>query len=453
MPAKRRASRTGRETGAGSDGCEGAADSRRMAPSRPTAGSIARVRHQDHPDAPAGPGVRGESGPMNLPMLSHKASRFAESVIRGMSIEAAAHGAVNLAQGMPDFPAPAEVKAAACQAIESDLNQYAVTWGAKDLRQAVAEHAGWHLGLAVDPETEITVTCGSTEAMLVALLALINPGDEVVLTQPFYENYWPDCVLAGAVPRFVPLRPPGWRLDPEELAEAFNDRTKAVILCNPNNPTGAVMTRDELGAVAALCREWDVVAVTDEIYEHILYDGREHVALASLDGMRDRTVTIGGMSKTYAVTGWRVGTMIAPADLTRAFRQVHDYVTIGAAAPLQAAGAVAYRLPRAYYDHLKADYQARRDALCATLLEVGFGLTPPEGAYYVMADASAFAADGDDVAFARRLVREVGVAAVPGSSFFLDQEPDRPYLRFCFCKRDATLAEAARRLARLRATA
>ena len=386
---------------------------------------------------------------MHPPLLSHKASRFTESVIRGMSIEAARHGAVNLAQGMPDFPAPSEVKAAACRAIEADVNQYAITWGAKGLREAVAEHAGWHLGLAVDPETEVTVTCGSTEAMLVTLLSLINPGDEVILTQPFYENYWPDCVIAGAVPRFVPLRAPGWRFDPDELADAFNDRTKAIILCNPNNPTGTVFSRDDLDAVAALCRKWDVTAVTDEIYEHIVYDGRQHVALASLEGMRERSVTIGGMSKTYAVTGWRVGTILAPPHLTRAFRQMHDYVSIGAAAPLQEAGAVAYRLPRPYYDALAADYQARRDKLCGALVDLGFDLEPPHGAYYVMADFNAFGA-ADDVAFARHLVRDVGVATVPGSSFFHEKELGRRYVRFCFCKKDETLDKAVDRLRKLR---
>ncbi len=386
---------------------------------------------------------------MQLPLLSHKAARFTESVIRGMSIEALKHGAVNLAQGMPDFPAPAELKAAACRAIEADVNQYAITWGAKDLRAAIAEHAEWHLGLVVDPETEITVTCGSTEAMLVALLSLINPGDEVILSQPFYENYWPDCVLAGAVPRFAPLHPPGWTFDPDDLAEAFNDRTKAIVLCNPNNPTGTVFTRDDLEAIAALCRRWNVVAITDEIYEHIVYDGRPHVALAGLDGMRERSVTISGMSKTYAVTGWRVGTMIAPPHLTHAFRQVHDYVSIGAAAPLQEAGAFAYRMPRAYYAKLAADYQARRDRLCSALLEVGFDLQPPHGAYYVMADITAFGAT-DDVAFARHLVRDFGVATVPGSSFFHDKALGRHYIRFCFCKRDDTLDEAIARLHRLR---
>ena len=386
---------------------------------------------------------------MLAPLLSQKSSRFTESVIRGMSIEAAKFGAVNLAQGMPDFPAPAEIKVAACRAIEADFNQYAITWGASDLRHAVADHAAWHLGLDVDPETEITVTCGSTEAMLVALLALINPGDEVILSQPFYENYWPDCVLAGATPRFVPVRPPGWTFDSDELAAAFNDKTKAIVLCNPNNPTGTVFTREELDQVAALCRKWDVIAITDEIYEHILYDGRPHVALASLEGMRERSVTIGGMSKTYAVTGWRIGTIIAPKELTYAFRQVHDYVSIGAAAPLQAAGVVAYRMPRDYYTHLAADYQNRRDRLCGALIDLGFELQLPQGAYYVMAGINAFGAT-DDVAFARHLVREVGVATVPGSSFFRDKELGRGYVRFCFCKRDETLNLAVERLRKLR---
>jgi aminotransferase len=281
--------------------------------------------------------------------------------------------------------------------------------------------------------------------MLVALISLINPGDEVILSQPFYENYWPDCVLAGATPRFVPVRPPGWKFDPDELAAAFNDRTKAIVLCNPNNPTGAVFTREDLEPIAALCRKWDVVAITDEIYEHILFDGREHVALAGLDGMRERSVTVGGMSKTYSVTGWRVGTILANPTLTKTFRQIHDFVSIGAAAPLQEAGAIAYRLPRTYYDHLARDYQARRDRFCKALWEVGFEFEAPEGAYYIMAGIERFGA-ADDVEFARKLVREIGVATVPGSSFFQEKALGRGYTRFCFCKKDETLDEAARRL-------
>jgi len=386
---------------------------------------------------------------MQFPLIAEKASRFTESVIRGMSIEALKYDAVNLAQGMPDFPAPQVLKDAACRAIQDDVNQYAITWGARNLRQAIAEHAAWHLGLKVDPKSEITVTCGSTEAMLVVLLSLINPGDEVILSQPFYENYWPDCVLASAIPQFVPVRPPHWRFDPEELASAFNDRTKAIVLCNPNNPTGAVFTRDDLKAIAALCRKWNVIAITDEIYEHIVYDGRPHASIAALDGMYERSVTISGMSKTYAVTGWRIGTITAPYPLTRTFRQIHDFVSIGAAAPLQEAGAVAYRLPRDYYARLAAEYQARRDRLCRVLWDVGFQFDPPEGAYYIMAGIDAFGAD-DDVAFARHLVRDVGVATVPGSSFFQDKALGRPYVRFCFCKRSETLDAAAERLRTLR---
>ncbi len=386
---------------------------------------------------------------MQHPLLSTKATRFTESVIRGMSVEARTHGAVNLAQGMPDFPAPQPIKDAACQAIQRDINQYAITWGASNLRQAIAEHASWYLGLEVDPETEITVTCGSTEAMLVTLLALMNPGDEVILTEPFYENYWPDCVLAGATPRYLPIRPPHWTFDPDELAACFNDRTKAIILCNPNNPTGTVFSREELEQVAALCRKWDVIAITDEIYEHIIYDGRPHVSMATLDGMRDRSVTVSGMSKTYAVTGWRVGTILAPPKLTHAFRQIHDYVSIGAAAPLQEAGAVAYRMPRDYYDHLAADYQARRDRLCNALIEIGFDLELPQGAYYVMANIEAFGATSD-FEFARFLVQSIRVATVPGSSFFNQKELGRSYVRFCFCKRDETLDEAIHRLRKLR---
>jgi aminotransferase len=386
---------------------------------------------------------------MHGTLISEKAARFTESVIRGMTIEARKYGAINLAQGMPDFPAPSVIKDAACQAIQDDINQYAITWGSTGLRQAIAEHAGWHSNLTVDPETEITVTCGCTEAMLVALLSLVNPGDEVILTQPFYENYWPDCVLAGATPRFVPLRPPHWRFDPDELSRAFNDRTKAIILCNPNNPTGTVFSRVDLEQIAALCLKWDVIAITDEIYEHIIYDGRPHVALAALDGMRDRSVTISGMSKTYAVTGWRIGTMIASPRLSHAFRQVHDFVSIGAAAPLQEAGAVAYRLPRDYYSELSAAYQKRRDRFCHALGEIGFGFEPPEGAYYLMAEISAFGVR-DDVEFARYLVREIGVATVPGSSFFRDKALGRSYVRFCFCKRDETLDSAAERLRKLR---
>jgi aminotransferase len=297
----------------------------------------------------------------------------------------------------------------------------------------------------VDPEREITVTCGSTEGMIATMLAIIDPGDEVVVFEPFYENYGPDVILSGATPRFVPLRPPDWTFDPDELRAAFSERTKAVVVCNPGNPTGNVFTREQLSEIAALCEEFDAVAVTDEIYEHILYDGAEHVCVASLPGMRDRSVVVNSLSKTYSVTGWRVGYVIAPPDLTGAIRKVHDFLTVGAAAPLQEAGAVALRFPREYYDRLAADYARRRDLLLPALERAGFRCYAPRGAYYVMTDISEFGFE-DDVAFATHLVRDVGVAVVPGSSFYSRRELGRHQVRFTFCKRDETLVAAAERL-------
>ncbi|HSH69603.1 MAG TPA: aminotransferase class I/II-fold pyridoxal phosphate-dependent enzyme [Deferrisomatales bacterium] len=381
--------------------------------------------------------------------ISHKARRFTESVIREMTRHAVAHGAVNLAQGFPDFPCPQELKDAACAAIQDDVNQYAITWGAQEFREALAVKTLQFLGIDVDPESEITVTCGSTEAMIATLLALVDPGDEVVVFEPFYENYGPDAVLCGAEPRHVPLRPgpEGWTFDPGELRAAFGPRTRAVILNTPNNPTGKVFSRDELQQIAALCVEFDAVAVTDEIYEHILFDGAEHIALATLPGMRERTVTVGGMSKTYSVTGWRIGTAIAPPDLTAAIRKVHDFLTVGAAAPLQRAGVTALQFPPAYYADLAASYRAKRDRFVPVLEEVGFRCFRPQGAYYVMAEFGAFS-DEDSTAFARRLIRDAGVATVPGASFFSSPAAGDHLVRFCFCKQDATLDEAAARLRR-----
>jgi aminotransferase len=395
--------------------------------------------------------------------ISQKASRFTESVIREMTREAMKHGAVNLSQGFPDFPAPPEIKEAARRAIEADVNQYAITWGAKDLREAIAAKAGWYLGLEVDPEREITVTCGSTEAMIAAMMAVVDPGDEVVVFEPFYENYAPDAILADAVPRYVPLRAPDWSFDRDELRAAFNERTRAIVVCNPNNPTGKVFGREELEFIAGLCIEHDALCFSDEIYEHILYPrtGRpvEHTSMAQIEGMRSRTVVINSMSKTYSVTGWRVGWAIAPPEITAAIRKVHDFLTVGAAAPLQAAGAFALGLPRAYYDDLQAKYAARREALLGVLRGAGFTAWEPDGAYYVMTDVSPFAHLGhaNDVDFTRFLVREIGVACVPGSSFYspghvAELGGDRQ-VRFCFCKTDETLAAAAQRLERLRALA
>ena len=379
---------------------------------------------------------------------SKKTARFTESVIREMTRLSNEHGGVNLAQGFPDFPAPTSVKEAACEAIRADINQYAVTWGAAPLREAVAREFTRRHGVPVDADAQVTVCCGSTEAMITTLLASVDPGDEVVVFEPFYENYGPDAILSGAVPRYVTLREPGWTFDPDELAAVFNNQTRAIIINSPNNPTGKVFTADELERIATLCQRWDVLAVTDEIYEHIIYDGQRHVPMATIDGMADRTVTINSLSKTFSVTGWRVGWAIAPARLTGAIRKVHDFLTVGAAAPLQAAGAAALGLPDTYYVELAARYQRRRDLLLDILARHRFECYRPAGAYYVMTDLTAFGAT-DDVEFARDLVREVGVAAVPGSSFYRSADLGRTKLRFCFCKQDATLREADRRLAQL----
>jgi len=381
-------------------------------------------------------------------MLSRKAERFTESVIREMTRLALKHGAVNLAQGFPDFPAPAEIKRAAQEAIAADINQYAITWGAKPLRHAIAEKFGRTQGVEIDPEREITVCCGSTEAMISAMMAVINPGDEVVIFEPFYENYGPDAILSGAVPRFIKLRPPNWSFDRDELAAAFGPQTKAIILNTPNNPTGKVFRRAELEFIRDLCVRWNAFAITDEIYEHILYDGAEHLSMARVDGMRALTITINGMSKTYSVTGWRVGWAIAVPEVTAAVRKVHDFLTVGAAAPLQQAGAVALRLPERYYQKLAADYLLRRDRMLEILERAGFRCFKPEGAYYIMTDISGFGFP-DDVAFARYLVQEIGVAVVPGSSFYNNPADGAQQVRFTFCKTEKTLAAAAERLAKL----
>jgi aspartate/methionine/tyrosine aminotransferase len=386
--------------------------------------------------------------------ISEKAARFTESVIREMTREAMQHDALNLAQGFPDFAAPEQIKRAAVRAIGEDVNQYAITWGAKDFRDAIARKTAWYLGLDVDPETEITVTCGSTEGMIATLMATVDPGDEVVVFEPFYENYGPDAILSGARPRHVRLRPPEWSFDPDELRAAFNERTRAIIVCNPNNPAGKVFSRAEMERIAALCREFDALCITDEIYEHILYDGPDgeplrHLSMAQLEGMRERTVVVNSLSKTYSVTGWRVGYCIAPPPISSAIRKVHDFLTVGAPAPLQAAGAVALELPPEYYQHLRSDYQARRDLLLPALEAAGLRAYRPDGAYYVMTDLGDYGF-ADDVEFARFLVREVGVAVVPGSSFYQDPRAGSRLLRFCFSKRDETLHAAAERLQRIR---
>ncbi|HZN13331.1 MAG TPA: aminotransferase class I/II-fold pyridoxal phosphate-dependent enzyme [Acidimicrobiales bacterium] len=384
-----------------------------------------------------------------MTQISSKAGTFTESVIREMTRLAMAHDAINLAQGFPDFGCPQELKDAAKAAIDADVNQYAITWGAKEFRDAIAEKvARTYPGWAVDPEREVCVTCGSTEAMIAACLALLNPGDEVVIFEPWYENYGPDTILSGAVPRYVTLREPDWTFHDAELAAAFGPKTRAVIINTPHNPTGKVFGRAELESIAALCAKWGAWVFTDEIYEHIHYLGPGgHVPPATVPGLEDRTVTINALSKTYAVTGWRVGWTLAPPAATDAIRKVHDFLTVGAAAPLQQAGAAAMRLPAEYYDHLGRDYQARRDLLCDALEKVGFTLRRPDGAYYVMCDTREFDPVGDDVAFARRLVTDVGVAAVPASSFYRAGIPDgKRKIRFAFPKRLETLQAAVDRL-------
>ena len=386
--------------------------------------------------------------------LSDKVAHFTESVIREMTRQAMQYGAINLAQGFPDFPAPAEIKRAAQEAIEGDVNQYAITWGAKNLRNAIARQMQAWQGIQVDPETQVTVCCGSTEAMISTLLAICNADDEVVIFEPFYENYGPDAVLSGAKPRFVKLRPPTtpdgeWTFDERELRAAFHNHTKAIILNTPNNPTGKVFTRAELELIRKLCIEFDVVAITDEIYEHILYDDTEHISIARFDGMGERTVTINGLSKSYSVTGWRVGWTVAPPAITNAIRKVHDFLTVGAPAPLQEAGAVALSLPATYYQELATRYRTRRDHLMPALTDAGFRCFRPRGAYYVMTDISKFGY-ANDVAFSQYLVREIGVASVPGSSFYNDPRDGAQQVRFAFCKRPETLDEAAARLKKLR---
>lgn len=381
---------------------------------------------------------------VRMPRISVKASQFTESIIRDMTRQILLHhptDGVNLAQGMPDFAAPQELKDAAARAIADDHNQYAITWGQPPLRRAIADTYSEAWGQPIDAEREITVCCGATEAVLASIMAIIDPGDEVVVFSPFYENYGPDCILAGATPRFVTLHEPDWSIDPDELRAAFSSRTRGIVVNTPHNPTGKVFTRQEMELIAELCIEHDAVAFTDEIYEHLVYEGT-HISLATLPGMRERTVTINGLSKTFSVTGWRLGFAIAPPQLTDAIRKVHDFMTIGAAAPLQLAAAVALQLPSSYYANLLADYRQRRDFLLPVLRERGFEVFEPHGAYYVMTDISAFGYESD-LQFADYLVREVGVATVPGSSFYHDPGLGKNKVRFAYPKRLETLQRAA----------
>jgi aminotransferase len=381
-------------------------------------------------------------------MLARRVQLFTESVIREMTRLAHQYGAINLGQGMPEFDAPQEIKDAACRAIQEGVNQYAITWGAPVLRQAIARKARAFNGIDCDPDANVTVCCGATECMMATVMALVDPGDEIIIFQPFYENYGPDARLSGATPVWVSLRPPDWTFDPDELRRAFSPRTRALILNTPNNPTGHVFSREELSFIAGLCQEHNVYALSDEIYEHIIYSDRPHVSIASLPGMAERTVTISGLSKTFSVTGWRLGYCIAPAELTSGIRKAHDFLTVGAPHPLQVAGAVALGLPPSYYESLREGYRRRKEVFLPYLRRAGFEVFEPEGAYYVMTDVSGLGAK-DDVQFVMKMTREVGVSAVPGSSFYSPAERGRTKVRFMFAKKEETLHEAGERLLRL----
>jgi aminotransferase len=380
---------------------------------------------------------------------SERARSFTESVIRDMTRVCLKHQGVNLAQGFPDFPAPAEIKEAAIRAIRSDFNQYAITWGTPSLRKAIADKFAWYNGVTMDPDTEITVCCGSTEAMIASLMAIVNPGEEVIVFEPYYENYGPDTILCGSQARFITLHEPDWHFDERELSQAFNNRTKAIIINTPNNPTGKVFSHEELQFIANLCLKWGVVAVTDEIYEHILYDGAKHISIASLPGMRDQTITINSISKTYSLTGWRVGWAIAPSHLTASIRKVHDFLTVGAPHPLQEAAAIALQMDRGYYRILADEYREKRDFLSHVLEETGFHIYRPHGAYYIMTDVGHFGFP-DDVTFAFYLVEKIGVATVPGSSFYSIPSLGATKVRFCFPKKMETLQLAAEKLKKLK---
>jgi aminotransferase len=381
-------------------------------------------------------------------LAAKRTATFTESVIREMTRIATMHQAVNLAQGFPDFAMPEPMKEAACTAIRGDINQYAVTWGTPVLRQAIAEKYRRWYNMEVDPDLNVTVTCGATEAMATVFLALMDAGDEVIIPEPFYENYGPDAILAGAKPVFVGMDRPNWTLDPDKLRKAFNSKTKAIVVNTPHNPTGRVLTREEMDLIAQLCIEHDAWAITDAPYEHMVYSGHHH-EIATWPGMRERTITISSLSKTYSCTGWRIGWIIAPPAQTSPIRKVHDFLTVGAPAPLQTAAAVGFAFDAEYYNHFTADYKAKREFMTNVLREVGFEFSVPEGAYYIFADFSKLS-DLDDVTFAKWMTQEIGVATVPGSSFYSKKEDGRSFTRFAFCKKQETLDHAAERLSRLR---
>ncbi len=373
---------------------------------------------------------------------------IADSVFGEMTRLARLHNAVNLSQGFPDFEAPQVIKDAACAAIQAEQNQYAPPYGTKALRDAIASDFSRRYAVPLVADEQVTVCCGSTEAMMSSMLSCLDPGDEVIVFEPFYENYGPDAILAGAEPKYVRLREPDWRFDPDELTKAFNNRTRAIVINSPNNPTGKVFSRDELQQIADLCVKYDVLAISDEIYERIVYSGYAHVPISSLPGMADRTITISGLSKTYSVTGWRIGWAISPPSLTGGIRKIHDFLTIAAPTPFHDAAVAALSMEEGFYARLVSDYQAKRDVMMDILGRHGFTAYSPGGAYYTMVDVSRFGFSSDSE-FAQYLVKDIGVATIPGSSFYSDPSTAPQTVRFCFSKRDETLFEADRRLARL----
>lgn len=381
-----------------------------------------------------------------MPRIADRLSGFTESVIREMTRVANAQGAINLSQGFPDFDPPAELVKVAKEALAGDYHQYAITWGAPQFREALAKKQSKYMGLELDPEANIVVTCGSTEAMMAAMMTACNPGDKVVVFSPFYENYTADTILSGAKPIYVALRPPDFTFDPDELRRAFLQQPKALILCNPSNPTGRVFTLQELTHIADLAKEFDTFVITDEVYEHIVYPPHQHIYISSLPGMFDRTIACSSLSKTYSITGWRLGYVIAPSQVIEGVRKVHDFLTVGAAHPLQIAAVTALNSPESYYHQLTKDYLRRREILLGYLDKAGLSYFLPEGAYYVMVDISRFGYDSD-TEFCLWLAEEIGVAAVPGSSFF--REPVNHLIRLHFAKREETLVAAGERLLRL----
>jgi len=386
-------------------------------------------------------------------VISKRVQGFTESVIREMTRVNNQHDGINLAQGMPNFPPPKELLEAAHRALDGDFHQYAITWGTPALRRAIADKYRKFYGMDVDPERDVTVCCGSTETMLATLLAVLNPGDEVIVFEPFYENYGPGCIIAGAEPVFVPLEPPDFSFDPQRLARAVSPRTRAIVFNSPNNPSGKVFSRAELQSIADLCLTYDLLAITDEIYEHIVYDGEDHVPIATLPGMAERTITISDISKSYSVTGWRVGYAVASSELSLGIRRAHDFITVGAPHPLQEAAVTALNLPDSYYVDLRESYQARRDLLFGQVEKAGFKAFMPKGAYYILTDVAHWLPEyrcADDHEFAMFLIKEIGVATVPGSSFYSTRELGRTKIRFCFPKTDDMLIEAGRRLQKLR---